>query len=66
VEYRFRGAHGYWRRLESLGNSLLDDPSVRGIIVTSHDITGGGEARPRLREAEVRFQTLVEQIPAAI
>jgi diguanylate cyclase (GGDEF)-like protein/PAS domain S-box-containing protein len=63
VEYRFRHADGSWRRLEGVGNNLLDDPNVRGLIVTSRDIT---EAEGRLREAEIRFQTLVEQIPAAI
>jgi diguanylate cyclase (GGDEF)-like protein/PAS domain S-box-containing protein len=63
VEYRFRHADGSWRRLEGVGNNLLDDPNVRGLIVTSRDIT---EAEGRLREAEIRFQTLVEQMPAAI
>jgi PAS domain S-box-containing protein len=28
VEYRFRHADGSWRYLESVGNNLLDDPSV--------------------------------------
>jgi PAS domain S-box-containing protein len=59
VEYRFRHADGSWRRLEGVANNLLDDPGVRGLLVTSRDITGR-------REAEIRFQTLVEQIPAAI
>jgi diguanylate cyclase (GGDEF)-like protein/PAS domain S-box-containing protein len=67
VEYRFRHADGFWRRLEGVGNNLLDDPDVRGLILTSRDIVAGREeAEGRLREAEIRFQTLVEQIPAAI
>jgi diguanylate cyclase (GGDEF)-like protein/PAS domain S-box-containing protein len=49
-----------------LGNNLLEDPSVRGLIVTSRYTTGREEAEGGLQEDEVRFRTLVEHIPAAI
>jgi PAS domain S-box-containing protein len=39
VEIRFRHADGSWRYFEGIGNNLLDDPSVRGIVVNSRDVT---------------------------
>jgi PAS domain S-box-containing protein len=57
VEYRFRHKDGSWRWMESVGTYLLDDPAVRGVVVTSRDVT-------ERKEAEERYRTLVEQIPA--
>jgi diguanylate cyclase (GGDEF)-like protein/PAS domain S-box-containing protein len=39
VEIRVWHRDGSWRYLESVANNLLDEPSVRGIVVTSRDIT---------------------------
>ncbi len=39
VEYRFRRKDGSWRHLEGIGNNLLDDPSVEGIVINSRDVT---------------------------
>jgi diguanylate cyclase (GGDEF)-like protein/PAS domain S-box-containing protein len=36
---RFRRADGSWILLESLGNNMLDHPGIRGIVLTSRDIT---------------------------
>jgi PAS domain S-box-containing protein len=56
VEFRFRHADGSWRHLEAIGNCLMEDPSVSGMIVNSRDIT----ERKRAEEA-LRFQkTLLE------
>jgi PAS domain S-box-containing protein len=64
AEFRFRHADGSWRYIEGIGNDLLDDPSVRGIVVTFRDVTERKEAEEKHREAERRYRTLVEQIPA--
>ena len=64
AEYRFRHADGSWRWVESVGTYLLEDPAVGGIVVTTRDITDRKEAEERLREAEQRYRTLVETIPA--
>jgi diguanylate cyclase (GGDEF)-like protein/PAS domain S-box-containing protein len=64
AEYRFRHADGSWRWVESVGTYLLDDPAVGGVVVTARDITERKEAEERLREAEGRYRTLVETIPA--
>jgi diguanylate cyclase (GGDEF)-like protein/PAS domain S-box-containing protein len=64
AEYRFRHRDGSWRWIESVGTYLLDDPAVRGVVVTSRDVTERKEAEEKLRQAEQRYRTLVEQIPA--
>ena len=64
AEFRFRHADGSWRYIEGIGNNLVDDPSMRGIVVTSRDVTERKEAEENLREAERRYRTLIEQIPA--
>jgi PAS domain S-box-containing protein len=64
AEYRFRHKDGSWRYLESVGSNLLDDPDVGELVVNSRDVTERKKAEERLREAEARYRTLVEQIPA--
>ena len=64
AEYRFRHKDGSWRWMESVGTYLLDDPHVGGVVVTSRDVTERKEAEHKLREAEERYRTLVEHIPA--
>jgi PAS domain S-box-containing protein len=39
AEYRFRHKDGSWRWVESMGAYLLDDPHVKGVVVTSRDVT---------------------------
>lgn len=39
VEFRFRHKDGSWRHFEGIGNNLLEDPVVEGIVVNSRDIT---------------------------
>jgi diguanylate cyclase (GGDEF)-like protein/PAS domain S-box-containing protein len=64
VEYRFRHKDGSWVWLESVGTNLLEDPKIEEYVVNSRDITRRKETESRLREAEKRYRTLVEQIPA--
>ena len=39
TEFRFRHKDGSWRRLEAVGRNLISDPDVRGVVVTSRDVT---------------------------
>ena len=56
MEFRFRHADGSWRDLEAVGNTLLEDTSVGGMVVNSRDVSD----RKRAEEA-LRFQkTLLE------
>jgi diguanylate cyclase (GGDEF)-like protein/PAS domain S-box-containing protein len=64
AEYRFRHKNGSWRWLESVGANLTDEPGVGCYVVNSRDVTRRKEAEDRLRDAEEKYRTLVEQIPA--
>lgn len=48
VEFRFRHRDGSWRTLEAVGNNLLDDPAVGGVVVNARDVTQRKEAEERL------------------
>lgn len=39
AEIRFRHSDGSWRSFEAFGKSLLDEPSVGGIVFNAHDVT---------------------------
>ncbi|RPJ54444.1 MAG: PAS domain S-box protein, partial [Methanobacteriota archaeon] len=49
IEFRFRHANGSWLYLEAVGNNLLFDESIRGIVVTAHDITSRKRMEDDLR-----------------
>jgi PAS domain S-box-containing protein len=51
---RYQHRDGSWRYLESYANNLLDDPDVRGVVISIRDIT----ERKRLEE-ELRFLSLL-------
>ena len=52
VQYRSRHADGSWRRLMSSARNLLDDPVVRGIVVSSRDVTAWEELQARLHQSQ--------------
>jgi PAS domain S-box-containing protein len=64
VEMRCRHADGSWRVLDTVGRNLLDEPSVRGLLVSARDITELVHSRAR-REAMLRVarQFAVETAP---
>jgi diguanylate cyclase (GGDEF)-like protein/PAS domain S-box-containing protein len=49
VMMRFRHADGSWIHLEALGNNLLEHPGIRGIVLTSRDITERKRAEQRVQ-----------------
>jgi diguanylate cyclase (GGDEF)-like protein/PAS domain S-box-containing protein len=66
LEFRVPHKEGSWCYLEHVVNNLLDDPTVSGVVVTSRDVTQRKEAERKLREAEQRYRTLIEQGPAVV
>ena len=65
VEFRFRHADGSWRFLEAVGNNLLADPSVSGMVVNSRDITERKRAERERTELLLREQSARAQAEAA-
>src|SRR5215211_2905505 len=66
LEFRVPHKDGSWRYLEHVVNNLVDDPSVRGVVITSRDVTERKEMDRKLREAEQRYRTLIERVPAVV
>src|SRR4051794_19225431 len=55
VQFRMRHADGAWRYVEAVGNNLLHDPVVHGMVVTTRDVTDRHEAEVAMRVSEARF-----------
>lgn len=65
IQYRFQTKSGAWIWLEATGKNLLDDSSVRGIVVNARDITVKmrAEQEERMRR---NMQALSENSPDLI
>jgi two-component system cell cycle sensor histidine kinase/response regulator CckA len=50
--FRARHSDGTWRVMEAVGLNLLRDPAVRGMVVTSRDITARRALEERLSQSE--------------
>ncbi len=48
IELRLRHVDGSWRDVECVISDLLADPSVRGLVVTAHDVTDRRQLEDRL------------------
>ncbi len=60
--FRILDAGGRYRTLQSIGEDLSGDPAIKGIVVTSRDVTGQVEAERRLLEAGTQLATLVSTL----
>ncbi len=56
VEFRFRHVDDSWRYLEAIGNNLLGDPSVGGMVVNSRDISERKQAERERARLLIREQ----------
>lgn len=66
AELRVRHQDGTWRYLEVIGKNQLDDPVLAGIVVSIHDITERKKGEKALLNAEERYRSLVEEVPAIV
>lgn len=64
AEYRYQHKDGSWRWFDALATNLLEDPSVRGVVINSRDVTDRKRAEELLRHSEARYRSLVERMPA--
>jgi PAS domain S-box-containing protein len=60
TEFRFRRADGSFVYLEALGSNLLDHPGVRGIVITSRDVTERKRVEKSLLQYAERLSILHE------
>jgi len=60
ISFRVRHRDGSWRTLEAIGQNLLDDPSVQGIVVNARDITEHVRLEETVRRSEEYFRYLTE------
>lgn len=65
-EMRVLNKDGRWRVLEVIGRSLLDNPSLSGVVLNARDITERREAEEHLRDVSERVRAVVETSPLAI
>jgi diguanylate cyclase (GGDEF)-like protein/PAS domain S-box-containing protein len=64
LRFRVRTKEGSSRHVEAIPNNRLEDPILRGVVFTFRDLSDRVRVEEALREAEERYRTLVEQIPA--
>jgi len=60
TEFRFRRADGSYVYLDALGSNLLDHPGVRGIVITSRDVTERKRTEGAVRQYAERLAILHE------
>ena len=58
IEYRKRHADGSWIYMEAIGNSLLHDSSVQGILISSRKIGERKQAEIAVRESESHYRVI--------
>ncbi|MGH2524793.1 MAG: PAS domain-containing protein, partial [Anaerolineales bacterium] len=66
AHYRIRHKDGAWRWNEAVGTNLLDEPTVRALVVNYRDITGRKQAEAALQESYALLQTVIESIGDAV
>lgn len=66
VQWRIRHRGGEDRSFESLCKNLLDDPVIRGVVITSRDISEHRRLESELQRERAFFQQLFRNSPAGI
>lgn len=66
AEYRHRKKDGSWLNLEAVGTNLLDDPSIKGIVLNVRDVTRERQAEKDLLESQSRLQSTFSAAPVGL
>lgn len=66
LQLRFPYANGSNRIVQAKLTNLIDDPMIKGILISEGDITNVIEAQVSRQESEERFKLLFERSPDAI
>lgn len=66
AEVRFQHKDGSWRILEATATSLLNDPSLEGIVINSRDITDRKRIEETVQVSEARLRFLLSATPAVL
>ena len=64
--FRMRHSNGSWRWVEAIATNMLDEPTVKAVVVNYRDITERKQAEEARNEAELRYRALFEQSHDAI
>ncbi len=62
LEVRTRHKKGHWVHTEVTAINRLNDPSIRGVVVSFRDVSSQKEAQSALRASEDKFRSLIENI----
>ncbi len=66
ITFRVRHQDGSWHYFEAVGNNLLEDPLIEGIVVNARDITEQKRLADGLKEAEEQYHTMLDAANDAI
>ncbi|MFC6942428.1 PAS domain S-box protein [Salinirubellus sp. GCM10025818] len=66
VEVRFQHADGSWRWIEATMRNRLDDGLIKGILLSSRDITERKEYEIEVRELAEEYEALLNNVEDAI
>jgi len=61
IEFRVRDGGGRWRNMESAVANSISDPSVRGLVLNTRDVTERHEADRKLKQLQAERGSLLEQ-----
>lgn len=57
--FRYQKEDGTWALIEALGDNLIDNPAIRGIVITAREVSERLRVQEALREIEERYRLLM-------
>ncbi len=65
AEYRLRHKNGSWHTMEAIGQNLLQDPAVQGVVINARDITDRKKAEEQVRAGNLELRMINEVVSIA-